>query len=101
MADLPLTYDKLDPDAQNAQLKTLDGWSIDDGALTKAFEFESYKDGVVFASAVGWAADSLNHHPDLLVGYQKVTVTLVTHDAGGGLTAYDFELARRIDRIGQ
>ncbi|MCH8992880.1 MAG: 4a-hydroxytetrahydrobiopterin dehydratase, partial [Acidobacteria bacterium] len=43
-------------------------------------------------------ADELNHHPDLFIGYQRVRVALSTHDAGG-LTAYDFEMARRIQAI--
>jgi 4a-hydroxytetrahydrobiopterin dehydratase len=53
----------------------------------------------VFACAIGHLAEALNHHPDLLVGYGKVRVVLVTHDAGGGLTEYDFELARRIEKL--
>lgn len=96
-----MTYDKLDEAEIALELGTVDGWAIDDGALTKEFSFERYKDGLVFAAAVGFAADDLNHHPDLMVGYGKVRVSMVTHDADGGLTAFDFELARRIDRLGR
>lgn len=96
-----MTYDKLDDAGIARELGTVDGWTIEAGALTKDFGFERYKEGLVFAAAVGFAADELNHHPDLLVGYGKVTVSMVTHDAGGGLTAFDFELARRIDRLGR
>ena len=95
-----LSYDKLSADRIAAESATVPGWTVD-GALTRQFDFVSYKDGLVFAVAVGHVADKLNHHPDLMIGYQKVTVSMVTHDAGGGLTAYDFELARRIDRLGQ
>ena len=94
-----LTYDKLTADQISQKLSTVDGWRTENGALTKTFEFNSYAAGVVFANAVAYTADHLNHHPDLLIGYQKVTVSMVTHDTGGGLTAYDFELARRIDQI--
>jgi len=73
-------------------------WTIDDGMLTRLFEFKTYKDGLVFATAVGWLADSLNHHPDLMIGYGKVRVSTTTHDSGG-TTSYDFELARRIDLL--
>ncbi len=96
-----MTYDKLDEAGIAHELGTVDGWTIDRGALTKELAFERYKDGLVFAGAVGFVADELNHHPDLFVGYGKVRVSLVTHDAGGGLTAFDFELARRIDRLGR
>ncbi len=96
-----MTYDKLDEAGIAQELETVDGWAIEGGALTKEFGFERYKDGLVFAGAVGFAADELNHHPDLFVGYGKVRVSMVTHDAGGGLTAFDFELARRIDRLGR
>ena len=96
-----LSYDKLSADAISAELKTVDGWVVVDGALTKEFKFEKYKDGLVFGVAVGYAADELNHHPDLFIGYGVVRVSLVTHDAGGGLTSYDFEFARRVDRLGK
>lgn len=95
-----LSYDKLTADQIASESTSVPGWTVD-GALTRQFDFVSYKDGLVFAMAVGHIADKLNHHPDLLIGYQKVTVSMVTHDAGGGLTAFDFELARRIDRLGQ
>jgi 4a-hydroxytetrahydrobiopterin dehydratase len=96
-----LSYEKLTPDEIVEELATTEGWSIVDGALTQEFKFERYKDGLVFGMAVGYAADQLNHHPDLVIGYGVVRVSLVTHDAGGGLTGYDFEFARRVDRLGQ
>lgn len=92
-----LSYDKLSPEAVADHLAKLSGWQVEDGALTKLYTFSDYASGVMFGVAVGRLADDLNHHPDLLIGYQKVRVSLVTHEAGGGLTAYDFELARRID----
>ncbi len=93
-----LTYDKLSDKAVQEALVKLDAWTIVEGALTKEYKLESYKDGLVFAMAVGYAADHLNHHPDLLIGYCKVTISMITHDSGG-LTEFDFELARRIDAI--
>ena len=95
---MELAYRKLDDsEAQNA-LSQLNGWAIDNGKLGKSFAFDTYKDGIVFASAVGFLADKLNHHPDLAVGYAKVSVSVNTHDVGG-LSPYDFELARRIDSL--
>lgn len=94
-----LSYDRLSVERVAEELATVSGWRVENGALTKSFLFDSYAAGVVFANAVAYVADALNHHPDLSVGYKKVTVSMVTHDAGGGLTAYDFELARRIDAV--
>ncbi|MCA0360830.1 MAG: 4a-hydroxytetrahydrobiopterin dehydratase [Armatimonadetes bacterium] len=96
---MSLSYDKLSPSAVEEALSTAPGWSLDGPALVRDFSFESYKDGLVFGAAVGYVADALNHHPDLHIGYKKVRVSMVTHDAGGGLTSYDFELARRINGL--
>lgn len=74
------------------------GWAVEEGKLTKTFTFPSYASGVVFAAAVGHLADRLDHHPDLTIGYQRVTLAVNTHDAGG-ITEFDFELARRVDGI--
>ncbi len=93
-----LSYDKLSDAEVKEGLSGLPGWSLKDGMVTKEFAFDSYSAGLVFAVACGHTADKLNHHPDLFVGYQKVRVSFVTHDAGG-LTAYDMEAARRIQAL--
>jgi 4a-hydroxytetrahydrobiopterin dehydratase len=95
---MELAYRKLDDAEAQSALGMLQAWSILEGKLTKAFDFKTYKDGIVFASAVGSVADKLNHHPDIHVGYCKVSVSVNTHDVGG-LSPYDFELARRIDAL--
>ena len=96
MADLQ--YVKLDDSDIAARLRELDGWSIQDGKLAKTYAFKTYKDGVVFAAAAAFVADKLNHHPDLTIGYGKVSVAVNTHDVGG-ISPYDFELARRVDAL--
>lgn len=93
-----LAYVKLTDDQIAQETRMLQGWSVEEGQLAKRFEFKTYKDGVVFASAVGYVADKLNHHPDITIGYAKVRVSVNTHDVGG-LSPYDFELARRIDAL--
>lgn len=93
-----LSYERLSSDEVESRVAQLDGWSVVDGMLTKEFTFDTYASGVVFASAVGHTADRLNHHPDMHVGYGKVRVSVLTHDAGG-LTSYDFELAGRVEAI--
>jgi len=77
-------------------LKSLPQWEIVDGQLTKCFEFESYLEGLGFATRCGEIAEEMNHHPDLLVQWRKVTVTISTHSCGA-LTKLDFEFARRVE----
>lgn len=86
-------------DEQAAEsLKSLPGWKRTNQTISRTYEFETYADGLVFAVSVGHAANAMNHHPDLLVGYQKVTVSTTSHDAGG-LTRLDFELAEAVDSL--
>ncbi|MBS1714532.1 MAG: 4a-hydroxytetrahydrobiopterin dehydratase [Armatimonadetes bacterium] len=95
---MKLSYVKLTEQELHAALETLPSWTVSDGRLQREFTFSNYKEGVVFASAVGWEADRLNHHPDMTVSYGKVTVSTVTHDSDG-LTPYDVELARLVDSL--
>lgn len=96
---MELAYRLLSDSEVEQGLAELSGWARDEGRIAKTYTFETYKDGVVFASAVGFLADRLNHHPDILIGYGKVRVSVNTHDVGG-LSPYDLELARRIERLG-
>lgn len=79
-------------------LKGLTCWETDGLHLKKSVKFETYKDGLVFAVAVGQLADRMNHHPDLAIGYQRVDISLSTHDAGG-ITESDVRLASQIEGI--
>lgn len=81
-----------------ASLTAAPGWTVVDGKLSRTYAFSSYMEGVEFAVGVANVADHMDHHPDLTIGYCRVTVAVNTHDAGG-ITAVDFELARRIDAI--
>jgi len=78
-------------------LKPLRGWAIEDSLLTKRFEFSRYLDGVAFAKKCGELAEEMNHHPDLLIQWRKVTVSITTHSAGG-LTSLDFDYAERVEK---
>lgn len=80
-------------------LEDLRGWEVDGVVLRKRFEFESYLDGVAFAGECGELAEGMNHHPDLLIQWRKVTVSITTHSAGG-LTGLDFEYAGRVEELG-
>ncbi|CAN5468071.1 4a-hydroxytetrahydrobiopterin dehydratase [soil metagenome] len=84
--------------SDDAIAQTLDGlheWRRESDEIVMERSFPTYKDGLVFANAVGWIADGMDHHPDLLVGYRKVGIRVSTHSEGG-VTEKDFELARRI-----
>ena len=78
------------------RLTDLPGWAITDGMLTKSYDTNGWPFTMLVVGAIAFLAESADHHPDLLVTWPRVTVKLSTHDAGG-LTARDFDLARRID----
>ncbi|MEM6528265.1 MAG: 4a-hydroxytetrahydrobiopterin dehydratase [Chloroflexota bacterium] len=80
-------------------LQNLPGWAYDDGAITKTYALPSYAAGLAFASAVGIVAEGLNHHPDMTIGYKKVTVLFTTHDDGNVVTDKDIEAATRIEAL--
>lgn len=91
----------LNPDEINRRLSNLPGWEVCEGLLVKTFAVPSFAHGVLFIGAIGQWAEAANHHPDLhLHGYNKVTVSLSTHSAGG-LTAKDFDLAAQIEALPQ
>lgn len=89
----------LAPEQLTAQLQALAGWEVKDGQLTKTYTVISFPLAIVFIGAIGQLAEAMGHHPDLhLRGYNKVTVELSTHSAGG-ITAKDFELAAQIEAL--
>lgn len=71
----------LSAEALNERLPA--GWAGDSAGIEREFKFDSYLAGVDFAVRVAQAAEQVDHHPDLLIGYKRVKVTFVTHDAGG------------------
>ena len=70
-----------------------EGWSEVDGALERTFELEDFKTALGFVNRVGELAESENHHPDITIQYNRVTLRWWTHTAGG-ITDRDVELAR-------
>jgi len=81
------------------RLMTLPGWAVREGLLTKTFTLRSFAHGVLFIGAIAQLAEAANHHPDVsLHGYNRATVSLSTHSAGG-LTEKDFNLATQIEAL--
>jgi 4a-hydroxytetrahydrobiopterin dehydratase len=81
-----------------AELKKLTGWSVVSGNLHRVFEFKDFSAAFGFMTRVALAAEKMDHHPDWSNVWNKVTVDLSTHSAGG-LTKNDFELAAKMQQI--
>jgi 4a-hydroxytetrahydrobiopterin dehydratase len=80
----------------SSRLADLEGWEREGDAISKTFELADFVGSVEFVGRLVEPAEDMGHHPDLSISWSKVTVSITSHSAGG-LTANDFELARRID----
>jgi 4a-hydroxytetrahydrobiopterin dehydratase len=91
---------KLDPAEREAARAELPEWQMVDGrdALTRTFRFADFSAAFGFMAQVALAAEKLDHHPEWLNVWNRVEITLSTHDAGG-LTQRDVQLAKIIDRL--
>lgn len=86
-------------DAEIAQaLEGLAQWSHRDAALVRTIDAGSFPAAVALVVRLGFLAEAANHHPDISIGYSRVTVALTTHDQGG-VTAQDVAMASRIDDV--
>jgi 4a-hydroxytetrahydrobiopterin dehydratase len=81
-----------------ARLSAIDGWEFEDNAIHTTFEFDNFKDTFSVMTRIAFEAEKLNHHPDWSNVYNKLSISLSTHDAGG-VTEKDFELAKIIDAL--
>jgi 4a-hydroxytetrahydrobiopterin dehydratase len=81
-----------------SRLADLDGWERSGDAIVKTFELADFVGSVEFVRRLVEPAEDLGHHPDLSISWNKVTVSITTH-AAGGLTENDFQLAQRIDAL--
>ena len=81
-----------------ARLPALPGWTLVAGKLHKTFVFRDFVEAWGFMSAVALAAETMGHHPEWSNVWNRVTVDLTTHDAGG-ISALDFDLAARMDTL--
>ncbi len=81
-----------------AQLSELPGWRLRDGALERSFAFRDYYDTIAFVNALAWVVHREDHHPDLLVGYNRCGVRWSTHSAGG-ISLNDFIAAAKCDAV--
>jgi 4a-hydroxytetrahydrobiopterin dehydratase len=80
------------------RLTGLTGWKKVGDAIQKQYTFPDFKAAMFFVNAVAGLAEKAGHHPDVTINYNRVTLSLSTHDAGG-ITGKDFDLATRIEAI--
>jgi 4a-hydroxytetrahydrobiopterin dehydratase len=80
-------------------LRALPGWDVAGDALAKEFKFGGFREALSFMVRVGFEAEAMDHHPDWTNVYNRVSVRLNTHDAGGKVTAKDVALAQKIQAI--
>jgi 4a-hydroxytetrahydrobiopterin dehydratase len=90
--------ERLDDEQIEERLGELEGWERDGEAIVKEFELDDFVGSVEFVKRIVEPAEDMGHHPDLSISWNKVRVSITTH-AAGGLTANDFELAKRIDAL--
>ncbi len=86
--------DKLSDEQIQAELANFPKWSEVGGEIVRTYQFDDFVQSIRFVNEVAEAAEAAQHHPDILIRYNKVTLTLSTHDAGG-ITKKDFDLARK------
>ena len=72
------------------------GWELSGKEIRRVYTFPDFQRSMAFVNRVAELAEAMDHHPDILVNYSRVTLTLSSHDAGG-LTDRDFRLAGQID----
>ncbi|MEH2005521.1 4a-hydroxytetrahydrobiopterin dehydratase [Nostoc sp.] len=80
------------------QAKVLSGWTVEDSKLQITRTFKDFIQAIEFVNKLVEPAESAGHHPDIEISYNKVKITLTTHDTGG-LTQTDFDVAQVISQI--
>lgn len=89
---------KIPTDNVEQRLAEFPDWSLTGGRLQRTFCFDDFAGAMSFVTQVADLAERLQHHPDIMIRYAKVTLTLTTHDAGG-ITDRDFTFASQVDAM--
>ena len=90
--------DKLSDQQRDDALERLSDWRAQGEAITRTVQLRDFARAIDFVNAVAEMADDANHHPDIDIRYNKVTITLTTHSAGG-VTQRDVDLAEAIGHL--
>lgn len=94
------TIEKLTEQEIATGLEKHPDWSEVGGQLQRTFQFPSFVQAIAFVQKIAAYAERVQHHPDLLIRYDKVTLSVSTHDAGG-VTHKDFDMAEEADQLSQ
>jgi 4a-hydroxytetrahydrobiopterin dehydratase len=89
---------KLNQDDIQQALTDLPGWSVKEGKLHKQYKFNSFAQALGWMVTVGIQADKMDHHPEWSNVYNRVEVSLVTHDMDNSISSWDVELARFMEK---
>ena len=79
-------------------LQNLPGWNLNGNAIERVFEFSNFVEAMGFVNRIAEAAEAMNHHPDITINYNKVRLSLTSHDSGG-VTKRDLRMAGKINEI--
>lgn len=93
---VPAKVEKLTPEGVEGALRGVPEWSEVGEAIQRTFQFPDFAAAMAFVAKVAAHAERVQHHPDIMIRYNKVTLTFSTHDAGG-ISAKDFEAAGQAD----
>jgi 4a-hydroxytetrahydrobiopterin dehydratase len=85
-------------DAITTHLAQAPGWRLAGASIEKRFDFDNYHQTIAFVNALTWVAHREDHHPDLLVSYNRCTVRFNTHSVGG-ISVNDFICAAKVDAL--
>ena len=83
-----------------SRLGSVKGWKKEGKFITRTFGFDHFMDAIAFVNEVAEAAERQEHHPDINIRYTKVKLSIQTHSEGG-VTEWDFDLAKAIDVLGE
>ena len=89
---------KLDRQQVAEQMQRLPEWTLQGDQIEREMTFQNFVDAMIFVNKLAEVAEELGHHPDIRIVYNRVSLALSTHDAGG-LTHKDFQLAQRIESL--
>ena len=90
--------DKLSETEIEQQLANSPEWSVVNDEITRTYLFDDFRASIAFVNRIAEYAERKQHHPDILIRYNKVTLTVSTHDAGG-ITQKDFDLAIESEKL--
>lgn len=93
-----MAQQKLSEAEIEAELLNTPDWAEVSGAIQKTFQLPDFRTAMAFVDGLADYAERVQHHPEILIRYNKVTISVNTHDAGG-ITAKDFALAQEADRL--